>query len=477
MKRKLFIKYFLATSIVVIACLTLMMMIMTVVYSKYISDSKYETLKNSCDSLVMNYEKEPNGITTLTERKRIHFIINNLSRISENNMFITDTNGYITICDCDDWFRNGGWCEHTAKAISTKALTKAKESGGLITDLGIYSDQRYAVSADITDAEGNVIGMVVATCPISGLSAMFESIGRIYLFSAIVPLLLLFIALYVITNKMTKPLKLMSNAAKAMAKGDFSTRIPVTSNDEIGDLAASFNEMTDALSRLESMRKSFIADVSHELKTPMTTIGGFIDGIIDGTIEYEKQNHYLMLVSEEIKRLSRMVNSMLNIARIESEEFIIKPTKFDFKETVLNVVLSQEQRIESGKIDIVGLDMFDSVTVFADKDLIHRVVYNLVDNAIKFTNEGGTISFKLKFDSSKLAFYVSNTGKGISPGDLPYVFERFYKSDKSRSANKSSTGLGLYMAKTIIKKHGGSISVKSKENELTTFCFVLPIGL
>lgn len=476
MKRKLFVKYFLATAVVVIVCLTLLMMIMTVVYSKYIADSKYETLWRSCNSVADYYEKEPEGMTTFADRKRIHFIINNLSHVSENNIFVTDTKGSITICDCDEWFINGR-CEHTSTDIDTDLLRSIQESRGKITDLGIYSDQRYVACATITDTDGNAVGMVVATSSISGLSALFESIGKIYLFSAIIPLVIIFIALYIITNRMTKPLKLMSNAAKAMSMGDFSRRIPVTSNDEIGDLAASFNDMTDSLSRLESMRKTFIADVSHELKTPMTTIGGFIDGIIDGTIEPEKQNYYLTLVSEEIKRLSRMVQSMLNIARIESEEFILKPSRFDFKETVFNVVLSQEQRIESGNIDIKGLDSFDSVTVNADKDLIHRVVYNLVDNAIKFTENGGVITFRLSFDSTKLQFSISNTGKGISAGDLPYVFERFYKSDKSRSANKNSTGLGLYMAKTIIKKHGGTISVKSRENELTTFSFVLPLNI
>ncbi|MBO4468199.1 MAG: HAMP domain-containing histidine kinase [Clostridia bacterium] len=475
MKRKLFIKYFLATAVVVIVCLTLLMMIMTLVYSKYITDSKYETLWRSCNSVADYYEKEPEGINSFASRKKIHFIINNLSHVSENSMFITDSNGYITICDCDEWFKNGR-CEHTATAVDTKLLSSIQKSGGRITDLGIYSDQRYVASKKITDSDGSVVGTVVATSPISGLSSLFESIGRIYLFSAIVPLILIFIALYVITNRLTKPLKLMSTAAKAMAMGDFSKRIPVTTNDEIGDLAASFNDMTDSLSRLESMRKTFIADVSHELKTPMTTIGGFIDGIIDGTIEPERQNHYLTLVSGEIKRLSRMVQYMLNIARIESEEFVLKPSRFDFREMVLNVVLSQEQRIASGNIDVIGLDSFESVTINADKDLIHRVVYNLVDNAIKFTDDGGKITFKLKFDSNKLTFSISNTGKGISANDLPYVFERFYKSDRSRSANKNSTGLGLYMAKTIIKKHGGSISVKSKENELTTFSFILPIG-
>ena len=476
MKRKLFFKFFSATAIVFIVFLTLMMMIMTVFYGKYLSDSKYASLRRSCDSVVDYYGKDPDSTVTYATRRKIFFIINNLSHVSENNLFVTDSNGYITVCDCDDWFRNNGRCEHTATSISPKLLKSAEKSGGEITDLGFFSEPRYVASEKITDIDGNEIGIVVASSPISDLATLFESIGKIYLFSAIIPLIVVFVALYIITNRLTKPLKLMSTAAKAMATGDFSKRIPVTTNDEIGDLAESFNDMTDSLSRLESMRKSFIADVSHELKTPMTTIGGFIDGIIDGTIEPDKQTYYLTLVSGEVKRLSRMVQSMLSLARIESEEFILKPARFDFKETVLNVVLSQEQRIESGNIEIIGLDTFDTVIVNADEDLIHRVVYNLVDNAVKFTDSGGQIIFKLNFDSSKLLFSISNTGKGISANDLPYVFERFYKSDKSRSANKNSTGLGLYLAKTIIKKHGGSISVKSKENELTTFSFTLPIG-
>ena len=477
MRRKLFFKFFSATAIVVIVCMTLLMMILTVFYGKYISDIKYDTLRRSCDSVVESYEKEPEGISSFDTRRKIHFIINNISHVSEANVFITDTNGYIIICDCDEWFHNNGRCEHTAQSVDVDILNAAQKSGGEITNLGIYSDSRYVSSERIVDANGNYLGIVVATSPISNVASLFESIGKIYLLSAVIPLIIIFVALYIISNRLTKPLILMSDAAKAMAKGDFSKRIPVPTNDEIGDLAVSFNEMTDSLSRLESMRKSFIADVSHELKTPMTTIGGFIDGILDGTIEPEKEKHYLTLASGEVKRLSRMVQSMLNLARIESEEFILKTKQFDFKETVINIVLSQEQRIASKNIEIIGLDSFDSITVNADEDLIYRVVYNLVDNAVKFTEDGGKIIFKLRFDSSRVLFSISNTGRGISANDLPYVFERFYKSDKSRSENKNSTGLGLYMAKTIIKKHGGSISVTSKENDLTTFSFVLPINL
>ena len=268
----------------------------------------------------------------------------------------------------------------------------------------------------------------------------------------------------------------MSEAAKAMAKGDFSRRIPVTSDDEIGELAMAFNGMSNSLSRLEEARKSFIANVSHEMRTPMTTIGGFIDGIIDGTIPPDKQDYYLKIVSEEIKRLSRMVQSMLNLSRLESSGFVLKEESFDFREQILGIVIGQEQRIEEKNINIEGLDSLPSVIINADKDLIYQVVYNLLDNAIKFVEKGGTISFSLDVDSYGAEFSITNSGLGIPRADLPFIFDRFYKLDKSRASNKTSMGLGLYIVKTIIRNHGGTIKVESKENEFTRFSFVLPLG-
>ena len=232
--------------------------------------------------------------------------------------------------------------------------------------------------------------------------------------------------------------------------------------------------MTNSLAQLESMRKSFVANVSHELKTPMTTIGGFIDGILDGTIEADKQSYYLGIVSDEIKRLSRLLQSMLSMSKLEAGEFVLKPELFDFRELLCTIVISQEQRIEAEKIEITGLDGIESISVTADRDLIHQVIYNLTD-AIKFVNEGGNIDFKAKTDGKKLIFTITNTGKGIPAAELPYVFERFYKVDKSRSANKNSTGLGLYIVKTIVKAHGGTVTVTSQENEFTSFSVTLPL--
>ena len=247
------------------------------------------------------------------------------------------------------------------------------------------------------------------------------------------------------------------------------------SNDEIGMLSESFNSMTNSLVELENMRRSFIANVSHELRTPMTTISGFIDGIIDGTIDSSKQEYYLKIVSDEVKRLSRLVQGMLSLSKLEAGEIKLKLSDFNFRDLILDVVLNQEQRIESKSLSVIGLDKIGSVMIHADRDLLHQVVYNLCDNAVKFTNEGGTLEFSLNADDSTLEFRLKNTGNGIPEKDLPLIFERFYKGDRSRSANKDSTGLGLYLVKTIIKIHGGKVFVRSTENVFTEFGIILPL--
>ena len=266
----------------------------------------------------------------------------------------------------------------------------------------------------------------------------------------------------------------MSAAAKSFGNGDFSMRVPVTSSDEIGQLALAFNNMADSLSNSESMNRSFVANVSHELKTPMTTIAGFIDGILDGTIPPERQTHYLRIVSDEVKRLSRLVKTMLNLSRIDNGELKLRPADFDISETVLSTVLTFEKSIEEKHIDIRGLDTLTPQQVRGDEDLLHQVIYNLVENAVKFTNKGGYIAFTVSDSIDRVAVAIENSGSGIQADELPMVFEKFYKTDKSRSQDKNGMGLGLYLVKTIIKLHGGDITVSSAVDQYTQFSFYIP---
>ena len=243
---------------------------------------------------------------------------------------------------------------------------------------------------------------------------------------------------------------------------------------KVAELATALNAMAVSLSSVEGMRRSFVANVSHELKTPMTTIAGFIDGILDGTIPDEKRNYYLKIVSNEVKRLSRLVRSMLDLSRIDSGELKINPVRFDMTEVVCTALLSFERRIDEKRIDIVGLGDCPRMEVQGDFDLLGQVLYNLLDNAVKFTNEGGTIAIHLEKKDGRVYCAVRNSGEGVPSHEMPRLFERFYKSDKSRSLDKNGVGLGLYIVKTVINLHQGEIMVRSVEGEYTEFAFWLP---
>ena len=242
--------------------------------------------------------------------------------------------------------------------------------------------------------------------------------------------------------------------------------------DELGKLAMAFNNMASSMTTMESTRRSFIANVSHELKTPMTTIGGFIDGILDGTIPPDRERHYLEIVSAEVKRLSRLVRSMLDVAKIEAGEMKIELAPVDINDVILRTVFTFEQRIEDKHLDIRGLEA-DRVMVLADVDLIHQVVYNLIDNAVKFVNDGGYIEFSYDVQDDLTYIGVKNSGAGLSKEEVAHVFDRFYKTDKSRSMDKTGVGLGLSIVRTVINMHSGESIVRSVEGEYCEFQFTL----
>ena len=473
MRLKLFKKYFFTTFIIISVAMFSMLIILSVVLNSYIIKSKQEVLNKACDE-VSDYIAVATKAGGRLSRDELLNIFNSVAVVADADVFATDNSGNIVICGCEQKGDNES-CQHLSVKLDSEHIDEWYIEKPLKLDtLQIYDTQHYITAKPLLREDGEKYGLVFATAPTLVINRLMSAVTKIFIASAVVPLIIMVIAIYIMTYRLTKPLKLMSEASRAMAKGDFSKRIPVMSDDEIGELSVSFNMMTNSLAQLEGMRKSFIANVSHELKTPMTTIGGFIDGILDGTIEPEKQNYYLGIVSDEVKRLSRLVQSMLSMSRLESGEFVLKPELFDLSELLLSIVVSQEQRIEQKSLNIIGLDKIENISVTADRDLLHQAVYNLVDNAIKFTEDGGSITFDLKAENKKTALRIINTGKGIPTKELPFIFERFYKVDKSRSASKNSTGLGLYIVKTIITAHGGVVTVNSKENEYTAFKIILP---
>ncbi len=423
---------------------------------------------------------ETNHTLNLRENAHYGLTLSTISSIIGADIFVVDTTGKCKFCTESEN------CVHTKEMpYIVMSLTAVQDSyfevGKLEIDGGesIYTENKYTAGVPIRGYAGGdntIIGYCYISAPATFISGLPVTFMQIFFTAAVIMLIIIVIFVTSMSYSMSRPLKQMSGAAKKFAVGDFSVRVKVRSEDEIGELANAFNNMADSLAASEGMRRSFISNVSHELKTPMTTIAGFIDGMLDGTIPQERHRHYMKIVSIEVKRLSRLVTSMLSLSRIDRGELKISPQKFDMFSMLITILASFEQKIIARKLHITGLESFRSLTVFADPDLMYQVIYNLIENAVKFTNEGGTINFALEETSYDISVKISNTGPGIPPEDIRYIFDRFYKTDKSRSMDKKGMGLGLFIAKTIMRLHGGDIFVESRVNEYTRFTFRLPIN-
>ena len=291
--------------------------------------------------------------------------------------------------------------------------------------------------------------------------------------SAII-LLLVFIVTSLTSMRQIQPIREMVQATRAYAAGNFDVRMQdADRGDEIGELAAGFNNMADSLAETERQRRDFIANISHELKTPMTSIAGYTDGILDGTIPPEKERKYLQIISDESRRLSRLVRRMLDISQIQSQE--MKKEDFDLCESMRLALLSMEQKITDRELDVEADIPEEPVMVEGVNDLITQVIYNLLENATKFAAPHSSLYLGLAVHGEKAVVTVRNVGQTIPAEEIPLLFERFHKSDKSRSEDKDGYGLGLYVVKTILSQHKEQITVTS-ENGVTAFSFTVQMA-
>lgn len=393
-----------------------------------------------------------------------------------SDILLVDRTG--TCIDCSE----GTSCKHRRYALPSYVLGATAQGEFFETGTldGYYEESYYTAGVPIvggSEEDAEIEGYCYVFAKATFTSALPKTFIKIFLISAGITLIIVIIFVLMMSYQMARPLRQMSNAAKRFAVGDFSVRVHVRSKDEVGELASAFNHMADSLSASEGMRRTFISNVSHELKTPMTSIAGFIDGILDGTIPPERQKHYMNIVSNEVKRLSRLVTSMLSLSRIDNGELKIHPANFDLFSTLISILAGFEQKILEKNLRITGLEKFRAIRVYADPDLIYQVIYNLIENAVKFTNEGGYIDFDLEETRFDITVMITNSGEGIPPEDIRFIFDRFYKTDKSRSMDKKGMGLGLFIAKTIMRLHEGDIYVDSRVGEYTRFAFRLPTNI
>lgn len=403
-----------------------------------------------------------------------HISLSLFTKVGDAEALLCDTDGVIRICSCEKFS-----CDHIGQTVDPVLLAEIQKDGSWYEETSlssIYDEPRYLAGQTLLASDGEQIGYVLVSAPMAQTKNFMLRSSTLFFYVAIAVLIVSMLAASFLSRMQVRPLGQMADAARRFGRGELGVRVEESpkNTSEINDLARAFNTMVDSLESSERRRQEFVANVSHELKTPMTTIGGYIDGMLDGTIPPEKQQHYMQIVSGEVRRLSRLVRNMLDISRLQAmgvEES--RMTRFDLGELMSDVIITFEQKI-NGKGLNVDVELPDRpVWVKAERDGITQVVYNLLDNAIKFCPQGGKLGLFLALEGGKAKATVQNSGPTIDPNELPLLFDRFHKADKSRSADREGWGLGLYIAKTIVGAYGGDIWATS-ENGITNFIFTLP---
>ena len=482
MKKTLFRKYLKITSLIILVSFLCLGSVMVVFVSRYWNMERRELLLQNAHGVsniaATSLLKEDKNTFTIDGNRMEEFV----SAFSENIdacILVTDVDGKIVMSHND--VRLQANVDGTSTTLDKNILDYVIRNGQYYgkTDLGGYFGEKYGVAGVpivVTNENGveTTIGAAFAASSLAAVTGFQAEVIKMFFLAGIAAFMVAFGVTWLYSYRMTRPLRTMCDATKSFAMGDFSVRVPVFSDDEVGELAKAFNQMAETLANSESMNRNFIANVSHELKTPMTTISGFIDGIIDGTIPPEKEQYYLGIVSTEVKRLSRLVKTMLDLSRIDSGKMVLRRARFDISNTIFVALLSFESKIDEKKIEIRGLEDSQPIFVDGDPDMIHQVLYNLLENAVKFTNVNGYIEIHAVEEPERVTVSIRNSGPGISPDDVKMIFDRFYKTDKSRSQDKNGMGLGLYIVKTMVQLHGGEIHVESVENEYTLFEFWIP---
>lgn len=349
----------------------------------------------------------------------------------------------------------------------------ATTSKGNVDDL---SDGQFLITAIPILYEKEVIGSVVLNTPLPKIEDEINYIYQITLISLLVLLAITFFSTYLFSRKITRNIEDLSNNAKKIANGDFTSRVNIQGGREMSELSQSMNHMATELEKLEDMRKDFIANISHDFRSPLTSIKGFIQAMLDGTIPVERQDKYLNIVLDETDRLTKLTNDILLLTKMENNTIQADMQNFDLHSVIRKILLQFEQKIIDKKIEFTLLIDRQELFVHADMNQIQRVITNLVDNAIKFCSPSDSIIVETSVIKHQVEVRIKDSGPGISEEDIKYIWDRFHKADRSRGKDKKGIGLGLSIVREIIKAHGEEINVYSQEGKGTTFVFTLALA-
>lgn len=327
-----------------------------------------------------------------------------------------------------------------------------------------------------------ITGAVFINTPVQGIMQISQSTYRWSLLLLIASALLAMVASFYLSRTVSRPLRQMNRAAQALAQGDYKHRVDVSSDDEVGELSTSFNRLARRLeeaslqtAQLEQMRRDFVANVSHELRAPLTLIRGYTEALLDEALEPGADpRSFYQIIREEALRMERLISELLDLSRLEAGKVNLTLEEVDLAVLARQMVDRVSPRAKDQGIELRLESTADLPPVRGDSRRLEQLLIIFLDNALKYTPSGGSIIVRLEDESDLIRVSVQDTGRGIPPQDIPYIWERFYKVDKAHSREDSGTGLGLAIARQLIEMHQGKLAVTSELNRGSVFSFTLP---
>ncbi len=468
-KRSVFSRIFSVNLVIILVSAIILAGLQTYLFSRSVYQEKEHTLRDNAKAIGA-------FIDSGTGAENLENFLNGFSQSTKSNILIVERTGDILLSSTQHNALSGGASRidgNIMKDVISKGEKIVKGNLG-----GVYRMDMFTLQVPIV-ARGQdaVIGAIFISIPTPEMNRVGRQFFNILCFSLLFVIFVSFALSFALSRSISKPIKTISKTANKFAQGDFTSRVEINDRGreiaEISEVTQAFNDMAFSLQKADEIRGNFMSDVAHELRTPMTTISGFVDGILDGTIPPEKQTDYMTIVRDEVVRLSSLVNSFLELTRIQKGDRVLETTNFDINETIRRTLVGFEKNITEKEICVDVNFEKDSLMVKGDMNAIRQVMTNLIENAIKFTEKGGVLRISVKENRREVQISVYNTGCGISAEDQKMIFERFYKADKSRSLNPRGTGIGLYIVKDILSRHDKQITVQSVEGEYAEFTFAL----
>ncbi|MCL2221286.1 MAG: HAMP domain-containing histidine kinase [Oscillospiraceae bacterium] len=474
MRKSIYFRIFIATALIVLISLSLLGGLFIALSYRSARDEnrsmKFSTLRETTTYIAEQSSHHGAQLSDLN----ISTWLSMTSGVTGFGLLVTDIDGNIVACseNMPDFLGRS-----TSDCLLDFADSGVNEL--IFSDMGgLYeSDKQVAAVPLLTNGGSQTLGYLFVVSDMNAFRQQWFSFSGGLAVIALGVMVLAFVVSFIAAKKQTEPLNEMANATLRFARGEFEERVQDRGReDEIGQLTRAFNAMAESLENSEMHKRDLIANLSHELKTPMTVIAGFAEGILDGTIPRQDEPKYLGVISSETRRMSRLVRSMLEISTLESSApSTVFESSFDVAEVVRIALLSLGGKIEKKNLDVRADLPNDELMANGDKDAITQVVYNLIDNAIKFSVDNGILSLCVWQQDFLVHISVTNTGETIPEEDLPHIFNRFHKVDKSRSSDREGAGIGLYLVKQILDNHNVDINVTSK-NGVTRVTFSLKMS-